>query len=175
MNTTNQTNDPTHIPLTPAELQELEQLHSNATAFLPLDTYEDYEAGINIIDRHTRVKWQNVSAYDDKSQKLEQGEYIVAACNALPRLLREIERLKAERDKVVGDLHAQLATVTKERDEARAEIDEAVYVLSENTQKTAQDTNGNTLAELSGSIMAEVFTLRYELQEARRVDTKDTP
>lgn len=48
--------------------------------------------------------------------------------------------------------------------ELREEVDDAVWVLSENTQRGS---DGHTVSEWSGIMLAEVSTLRCEVRELR--------
>jgi hypothetical protein len=128
----NQTNDPPHTPLTPAELQELEQLHSKATAGKwraeTRYAYPVIRAGESAIVK-TDCSISCGEWVASPSRADANAAYIVAACNALPRLLRELREAQEkahyhqaafeEADELKGELQNQLATVSKERDEAR--------------------------------------------------------
>lgn len=66
-------------PITDAEIAELRRLHVAAVpGTVSLGTF-----GINFTSTVGEVPWN------------QRGELIVAACNAMPRLLDEIERLRA--------------------------------------------------------------------------------
>lgn len=90
-------------PMTPAELAELRRLHEAAT----IAPWERCRLGPKgeipgIIHSDIDEDWSNVAYFDDGSGDAmtdnhdADAAFIVAARNALPRLLAEIERLRAE-------------------------------------------------------------------------------
>lgn len=90
-------------PMTPAELAELRRLHEAAT----IAPWERCRLGPKgeipgIIHSDIDEDWSNVAYFDDGSGDAmtdnhdADAAFIVAARNALPRLLDEIERLRQQ-------------------------------------------------------------------------------
>lgn len=121
-------------PPTPADLQALREAHAAATPG-PYYVEESDDDRVHIVSRTANPREDDpVYSYGvactgpaENPDSLPDARYIALACNAVPGLVEEVERLREQRATALGlgDLERQaLDVVRSERDRLRARVAE---------------------------------------------------